>query len=218
VGGGRFPIYFACPDLDACQLNPFCEGLPLNPTLTIVLPIFNAEDRLAGQVNQLLDVLPELTRRFEVLLVDDGSTDDTAHVAEELATCYPQVRLVRHPIALGLAETIQTGLDHTQGEIVLVGDAHHGLPANDLVKLWRLRQENDLVMARKPVTPSTAEKSLVERLLNWAPAGRQGTHRKPEVHIIRRSMLEDLRVDPSAKHEVSRPNFLSKIKAFAVGE
>jgi glycosyltransferase involved in cell wall biosynthesis len=217
VGRDHFPIYLACPELQAVFRTP-SAGPPLNPTLTIVLPIFNAEDRLAGQVTQLLDVLPELTRSFEVLLVDDGSTDDTAHVAEELATCYPQVRLVRHPLSLGLAETIQTGLDHTQGEIVLVGDPRHGLPANDLVKLWRLRQENDMVMARKPVTQSNAERSLVERLLNWSPAHRNGIARKPEVHIIRRSMLEDLRVDRSAQQEVARPNFLGKIKAFAVGE
>jgi glycosyltransferase involved in cell wall biosynthesis len=190
----------------------------LNPSLTIVLPVHNAEHRLAAQVYQLLDVLPELTRRFEVLVVDDGSTDDTAIVADELAICYPQVRLVRHPISLGLAETVQTGLDHTEGEIVLVGDPHHGLPADDLVKLWKLRQENDLVMGRKPIPKNAAERGVLERLLSWTPAGRRSSQKSPEVHIIRRSMLEGMRLDASAKAEPARPNFLDKVKAFALGE
>jgi glycosyltransferase involved in cell wall biosynthesis len=216
VGRRHIPILNAYPDF--LPASPFQIGCALTPSLTIVLPVYNAEQRLAAQVNQLLDVLPELTRRFEILLVDDGSTDDTAHVADELAVCYPQVRLVRHPISLGLAETIQTGLDHTEGEIVLVGDPHHGLPAADLVKLWKLRQENDLVMARKPIPRNASERSVLERLLAWTPSGRRGSARTPEVHVIRRSMLEEIRLDASPQYEPARPNFLAKVKAFAIGE
>ena len=189
----------------------------MNLSLSVVLPVRNAEHRLAAQVDELLDVLPDLTRRFEVLVVDDGSTDDTGHVADDLALRYPQVRHVRHSVALGVSEAIQTGLDHTKGEIVLVGDAQLGLPTDDLVKLWHLRHDNDVIVARKPPHNPPVERALLDRLLAWTPSRRPGSQRSPEVQFIRRSALQELRVDqiPAA---AARPNFLGKLKAFALGE
>ena len=93
----------------------------------MLLPVHNAEDRLAIGVARLLDVLPDLTGRFDLLIIDDGSTDDTPEVAHDLARRFPQVGVVRHPVRLGLGEAIQTGLDHTAGEVVLVGDEHRGI-------------------------------------------------------------------------------------------
>ncbi len=189
----------------------------MNPTLSVVLPVQNAEHRLAAQVGALLDVLPDLTRRFEVLVVDDGSTDDTAHVAGELATCYPQVRFARHSVPLGLTEAIQTGLDHTEGEIVLVGDLKLGLPSEELVKLWHLRHDDNVMLVRKPHRPPAAEPRFLDRFLAWTPPQRPAWRPMPEVRFIRRSALKALRVDPIPS-EPARPNFLSKLKAFALGE
>lgn len=92
----------------------------MNLTLSIVLPVCDAEQYLAAQVNELLETLPEVAERFEVVVVDDGSSDDTAHIADELATCFPQVRVITHPFHLGLAEAVQTGLDNARYETVLV--------------------------------------------------------------------------------------------------
>jgi hypothetical protein len=178
--------------------------MTLSPALTIILPVFNAEDRLSRQVAQLLEILPELDCRFEIVLVDDASTDDSAMLAKDLARSYPQVRALRHPVRLGLAETIQTGLDHTTGEIVLVGDEQQGVPAADLAALWQMRDEADMVLARKRLDASLAEQSVswVRRLLAWQPSGAartsasRGTAAKSSamaaVHVLRRGQLESL--------------------------
>ena len=108
-------------------------------TLCVLLPVYNAHHSLESSVSELLEVLPELTESFELCILDDGSTDDTAEVARELAARYPQITLVRHPVRLGLAETIQTALDNTRGEIVLVGDEDYCLDPDDLRTLWQLR-------------------------------------------------------------------------------
>lgn len=195
----------------------------MNPSLTIVLPVRNAEARLAAQIDELLDVLPELTGRFEVLVVDDGSSDETADLADQLARRYPQVRVARHAVPLGLAETIQTGLDHTEGELVLVGDEKLGLPADDLCKLWELRHEGDAPSSIRRSDRHAADRRPIHRLLAWTPAQRGGSRPAAEVRLIRRTSIGELRVDraptdgPKAV-EPARPNFLSKIKAFALGE
>ena len=60
--------------------------------LRIVWPIQNAERTLAKNVRHLLDILPDLSEQFEILLLEKGSTDQTEEVAHELSVQYPQLR------------------------------------------------------------------------------------------------------------------------------
>jgi glycosyltransferase involved in cell wall biosynthesis len=111
----------------------------LNTALSVLLPVFNAQQSLETGVTEILELLPELSPRFELCILDDGSTDDTAEFARDLAARYPQIVVIRHPVRLGLAEAIQTGLDHTQGEVVLIGNEDYQLEPDDLRTLWQLR-------------------------------------------------------------------------------
>ena len=77
--------------------------------LTIVLPVYNGESRLAELRHQMLELASDLTSHFSIMIVDDGSTDDTSAVAKELSTQYPQVT-VRTPTA-----TQRPGADHQHG-------------------------------------------------------------------------------------------------------
>jgi hypothetical protein len=91
-------------------------------TLSVVLSVHNAEKTLSRQVNRLLDMLPDLAQRFELLILDDGSTDHTEEVAHELAKDYPQLRVARHDQRRGSDAAVQTALDNTCGEILLLQD------------------------------------------------------------------------------------------------
>ena len=101
-------------------------------------------------------------------ILDDGSTDDTAEVAHSLSTRYPQVRVLRHPLRLGLGEAIQTGLDHTHGEVILVGDEDYCLDPDDLRTLWQLR-DMQWQLSRQESLPS--DQPWMKKLLSWRSAG-----------------------------------------------
>lgn len=175
----------------------------MNTSLTVVLPVYNAEDRLADQVERLLDVLPEMSRRFEVVIVDDGSIDDTPDVARELAMHFPQVNLVRHPVRLGLEEAIQTGLDASQGEVVFVGDEQYGIAVDDLQRLWQLHEDQDLIVARRK--QAAAPTNWIGKLLARSQRQAETAGSRPGVQMIRRDNLNSgpaglaltRRVDPS---------------------
>ncbi len=108
-------------------------------TLSMLLPVYNARDDLQLSVGRLLDLAAEMSDRFELCVLDDGSTDDTGDTLSLLAACYPQIRLVRHPVRLGLAESIQTGLDNSDCETIVFGHGQYSLDPYDLLTLWRLR-------------------------------------------------------------------------------
>ncbi|HEY6214128.1 MAG TPA: glycosyltransferase, partial [Vicinamibacterales bacterium] len=65
--------------------------------LSVFFPAYNDSGTIASMVIRSVKAASELTPDFEIIVVDDGSGDGTADVADELARTYPQVRAVHHP-------------------------------------------------------------------------------------------------------------------------
>jgi glycosyltransferase involved in cell wall biosynthesis len=172
----------------------------LSCSVSVLLPVFNAEHRLEKDVAAILEVLPELSHRFDLLIVDNGSTDDTLETARQMALVYPQVRAVRHPLRLAPAEAVETALDETTGDVLFVGDERHGIDPQELRKLWPLRSATGLVLARS-APPQTTAPSWIEKLLSWTPKRQQTV---PGVQMIRRRELDDLRQAPSSQPSPNR--------------
>jgi hypothetical protein len=97
----------------------------------------NAESTLAQTVQRTLEIASDLTDRFELVVVDDGSTDATSEVADELAHQYPQVRIARHGQPRGVDQAVRTGLRLSSGQVVLCRDPNAGEGLEDLSKTWR---------------------------------------------------------------------------------
>lgn len=169
------------------------------------MPVHNAQQWLARDVERLLDVLPELTDQFELVIIDDGSTDHTEEAARELCDRYPQVKLHRHARCRGIASAVDTGSQHAEGDVVLIHDARRPVNEADLVGMWQMHQENAArpAVAQAPSVPNNPglglDQSLLERLMQW------GSDVKKE----RPAHSPDL---------LPRPNFLRKIGNFALGE
>ncbi len=88
--------------------------------LSVVFPAHNEADNLRRFPGEVLAEFDALGRPYEVLVVDDGSTDDTVAVAAGLG---PKVRLVRHPSNLGLGAALRTGFENARGDLVVTMDA-----------------------------------------------------------------------------------------------
>jgi dolichol-phosphate mannosyltransferase len=91
-------------------------------SLTILLPVRNAQTTLSDTVTEVLEVACELTDNLELVIVDDGSTDATSEVAHDLTIHYPQVKVCSHGSHMGDAAAIKTGLQHASGEVVVLRD------------------------------------------------------------------------------------------------
>jgi glycosyltransferase involved in cell wall biosynthesis len=199
-------------------------------TLNVLLPVYNARRNLERSVVEILEVLAEMSDHFELCMLDDGSTDDSAEVAAELASRYPQIRVIRHPVRLGLAEAIQTGLDNTQGDFVLFGDDAYSLDPDDLRTLWQLRDTGRRLLAHSHWLTSFDDK-WIDKLRAWKPP-RSGSREQRGFQIIRRTIFEHFRLEQAAdmiariehgdrgpgspaSRGPLRPNFLVRIKRFA---
>ena len=81
----------------------------LLPELSYFFPAHNEADNLRGLVEEALTTLPGLAEIYEIVIVDDGSRDDTPRIADELAAAHAQVRAVHHPTNRGYGAAIRSG-------------------------------------------------------------------------------------------------------------
>jgi glycosyltransferase involved in cell wall biosynthesis len=77
--------------------------------LSYFFPAHNEAANLRGLVDEALATLPSLAETFEIVIVDDGSKDDTPRIANELAAAHPQVRVVHHRTNLGYGAALRSG-------------------------------------------------------------------------------------------------------------
>jgi glycosyltransferase involved in cell wall biosynthesis len=88
--------------------------------ISIVVPAYNEESTITCVISSLLREIPEV---HEIIVVDDGSSDRTASIAEEFSHNYPTVHLLRQPTNKGKTAALRAGFAASTGDIVLVQDA-----------------------------------------------------------------------------------------------
>ncbi len=121
-----------------------------NKSLTIVLPVHNAESRLRKNVGELLELASELTAKFGVLIIDDGSTDATFEVAGELAAHFPQVSVRRHRQCLGLGAAIDYAQRRVRSDAVILHDGVSPIDSQQVRSLWRRWVDQSISSASSP--------------------------------------------------------------------
>lgn len=103
--------------------------------LSVVIPCFNEMRRLPTSVAGVARWLLERGRPFEIILVDDGSSDGTGALLQQLAREYPQVRAKTLPRNRGKGRASAEGVDISRGSLVLLFDADASMPIEELPKL-----------------------------------------------------------------------------------
>lgn len=118
--------------------------------LSLVIPCFNEADNIAQMYEQLNAIRPELERRgpFELVLVDDGSSDDTYDRMQSTFSQWPNVTVVQHETNRGLGVALRTGFAHARGEIIVSTDSDGTYPFTTIPALLdRLTPDIDIVTA-----------------------------------------------------------------------
>lgn len=91
--------------------------------LSVIIPAYNERERIARCVKEVAKVMADAKLDYEVIVVDDGSEDDTYNIARDLARENPRVKVVRNNQNMGKGHAIKRGFQHSTGEIVVYMDA-----------------------------------------------------------------------------------------------
>jgi hypothetical protein len=220
--------------------------------------VCNGQSTVSLVVSQLLDILSELTHRFELVVIDNGSTDSTAEVLGDLAILYPQVTRVVLPERVERSAMLRAGMRNSSGEVVLYRSERCRSGLGGISELWRALRLGDIAIIRARETSS---------LGSIPPLPIEQTGEEPDWQMVRRHVLDGWirtrssrdwisflvargfaiqEIDPRlfgtrpmrpaaiklpaaeehrshvapahASRPTRRPNYLDRIKAFALGE
>jgi dolichyl-phosphate beta-glucosyltransferase len=113
----------------------------LEPKYSIVIPAYNESARLAATLEKVLAYVHSQQWDAEVLIVNDGSRDDTAEIVRSFAAKDPIVQLVENPGNRGKGYSVRNGMLHARGRIVLFSDADLSSPIDEAPKLFKALED-----------------------------------------------------------------------------
>ncbi|MFB6318226.1 glycosyltransferase family 2 protein [Saccharicrinis sp. FJH54] len=99
-------------------------GTIKKPFISVILPCYNEEVILESNLTFIVNYLENVSQKYEweILIVNDGSKDNTGNIADEIASRNNKIRVVHHPVNLNLGHALQTGFSNAKGEIMVVLD------------------------------------------------------------------------------------------------
>src|SRR2546429_2163252 len=110
------------------------------PGISVVYPMFNEEENIERAVNFAESVLTDMASDYEILIVNDASTDRSAEIAEALAQSNPRVKLFHHERNLKLGGALRTGFSKATKEPVFYCDSDLPVDLTKLKRAVRIRQ------------------------------------------------------------------------------
>ncbi len=132
--------------------------------LSVFFPLYNEEKNIVSLVRQALVILPQIAEKFEILLINDGSTDGTGKLAQELSQKYLSVRVI-HQKNLGYGGAVKTGLRSVRYEWVFFSDADLQFDLEELGQFIPYTQLHDLVIGYRKQRAEGMYRAMIAGLL-----------------------------------------------------
>jgi glycosyltransferase involved in cell wall biosynthesis len=139
--------------------------------LSIVIPLFNESDSLNELVDWITDVMQRNAISYELLFIDDGSTDDSWLTLTRLCASSPQIRALRFTKNFGKSQALHAGFKLAQGKLVATMDADLQDSPEELPEMIQLLESEQLDLIsgwKRKRYDNLLTKNLPSRLFNWA--------------------------------------------------
>lgn len=134
-----------------------------NVSISVFFPCYNEQDNIAGVLEKAVVVLEKLNADFEVIIVDDGSSDDTGKIADELARGNDRIKVVHHRGNLGYGAALQSGFNAATKELVFYTDGDGQFDINEMPALLGLMDQYDIVSCYR----LNRQDNLVRKINGW---------------------------------------------------
>lgn len=118
------------------------------PELSVFFPAYNEEDNLKTTINKAVKILPRVAQKWEILIVNDGSTDQTGQIAQRLAREDKRIKVITHPQNRGYGGAFKSGLYGAQYQLIAFTDADGQFDFSEITKFLETKKKTsaDLVI------------------------------------------------------------------------
>jgi len=191
----------SCPRLWKSQANEIAymtNAAHSNIELSVVIPLYNEEGNLRALHDALAAALPKTKRRYEIILINDGSRDGTEEILADIAASDPTVQPINLRRNFGQTAAIMAGLDHAQGDVIvpLDGDLQND-PEDIPALLAKLDEGYDVVSGWRKDRQDDRGRSVLSRIANRIISIISGVHLHDygcTLKAYRREVIEGVRL------------------------
>ena len=208
---------FDLPALEEVDLS----GLDLKGGISVFLPAYNEQENIECAVSRAVEVLSNITDNYEVLVVNDASTDNTAAIVEKMIAGNPRIRMITHPKNTRLGGAITTGLKKTTKDIVFYCDADNPIDMWDVKRALPFLKDFGLVTGYRLIREERLHRLVYSKVYNFL-TGNLFKFKAVDINfsfkLIKREVLD--RVDTKSRGGFIDVEFISEVlrKGFKMGQ
>ncbi|MGI9628501.1 MAG: glycosyltransferase family 2 protein [Longimicrobiales bacterium] len=118
------------------------------PEFSVVIPCYNEEAAIGPALDELAVCLGDTTA-YEVIVVDDGSTDGSARAIQDAQARHPRLKVFSHLVNRGYGAALKSGIRRSSGELIVITDADGTYPSDRIPDLLRIAEEADMVVGAR---------------------------------------------------------------------
>src|SRR5688572_7604891 len=145
--------------------------------VSVVIPLYNEAESLPELCDWIARVMDANKFTYEVILVDDGSRDDSWKIIKELTATNSSLKGIRFRRNYGKSAALNSGFDAAKGDVVITMDADLQDSPDEIPELYRMiREGDDLVSGWKKKRHDPLSKTIPTRLFNWTTRRMSGIH------------------------------------------
>jgi len=149
---------------DKLPAEPIDSKMGTGVSISVFFPCYNEQDNIGRTVEQALAVLKKLNADFEVIIVDDGSSDATGRIADEISGRDSRVKVVHHHPNLGYGAALQSGFKAATKKLVFYTDGDGQFDISEMPPLLPLIKQYDIVSCYR----LNRQDNLIRKLNGWA--------------------------------------------------
>lgn len=190
-------------------------------SLSIVLPAWNEQGSVGRTVQAALGELDKRGMPGEVIVVDDGSTDQTWPILEGIAEQEARLRVIRHPVNLGYGAALARGIAGSRGEYLFLTDADLQFDLRELSRLEPFTPRFDVIVGYREARADPLHRRLNARIWNAAVHGLLDVGVRDvdcAFKLVRRTVFDRIRVGSSGAFAASEMLVAARRAGFCIHE
>jgi glycosyltransferase involved in cell wall biosynthesis len=190
-------------------------------SLSVFFPVYNDAATVTRVTEKALRVCAEIADTYEIIIVNDGSPDESGRIADRLADRHEAVRVIHHARNRGYGAAVRSGLDACRHDWICFTDGDDEYDLRDLKKLWRLRHHYDLIITFRYMRRYSGFRILVSRVYNLILRHLYYTRYRDVstgLRLVRKSLVDSLTLEATSPFIGAEIAIKSMLKGYPVGE
>jgi glycosyltransferase involved in cell wall biosynthesis len=193
----------------------------MSTDISLMFPVFKDERTVRIVAKKALRLLQSAADEYEIIIVNDGSPDQSGDIADELSKQYPCIRVIHHQVNLGYGRAIRSGLSACRYDTICMIDGDDQYEVGDFSKLLKLRDFYDLIITFRYKKVYSGVRVFISwiynktlRLLFRTPFRDVSTG----IRVVRKALIDDICLESTSPFIGAELAIKAMLKGYRVGE